>query len=325
MKDSKDKEHRISNLKDMINTAKGEDVQQTLDTFSDEDIEEDAELIDYLKEDTVDFDDYEIDDEFIYHPGDEGEYAINLEDNAIDENFIIKTDLLEENSEDYDEIPDTEEDILDFDEDFDNIDNVFGAKIGKTPVLAIISAILGIALIVLSVFVFNSRSDRIIDHVVSGETNFIVVVFLIFGLLLLIYGIYNIFSIKNPFENISNSINSIDKATPKKDQKSLNQVDEDSYVIPKSTIPLDKDSYKIGEFDMDELKDQLKKPTSSKKSEQANLDEIPPAKEKSDDKKGLTDEEIQEMEHDQAILDNESIDDIFAGVEDIDVDQESKK
>lgn len=325
MKDSKDKEHRISNLKDMINTAKGEDVQQTLDTFSDEDIEEDAELIDYLKEDTVDFDDYEIDDEFIYHPGDEGEYAINLEDNAIDENFIIKTDLLEENSEDYDEIPDTEEDILDFDEDFDNIDNVFGAKIGKTPVLAIISAILGIALIVLSVFVFNSRSDRIIDHVVSGETNFIVVVFLIFGLLLLIYGIYNIFSIKNPFENISNSINSIDKATPKKDQKSLNQVDEDSYVIPKSTIPLDKDSYKIGEFDMDELKDQLKKPTSSKKSEQANLDEIPPAKEKSDDKKGLTDEEIQEMEHDQTILDNESIDDIFAGVEDIDVDQESKK
>ena len=76
---------------------------------------------------------------------------------------------------------------------------------------------------------------------------------------------------------------------------------------------------------MDELKDQLKKPTSSKKSEQANLDEIPPAKEKSDDKKSLTDEEIQEMEHDQAILDNESIDDIFAGVEDIDIDQESKK
>ena len=311
MKESDEKEHRISNLKDMINTAKSEDEQQTLDNFNAEDIEEDPELIDYLNEKTVDFGEYEIDDEFIYHPGEEG-YAIDLEDNPIDEDYIIKTDILEENTEDYAEIPYSDDDELDFDEDLENIDSIFNAKIGKTPILAIVSAVLGVVLIVVAIFVFNSRSDRIIDHVVSGETNFIVVILLIFGLLLLIFGIYNIFSIKNPFENITNSINSIDTEKPSQNN-TLNQIDEKSYVIPKSNIPLDKDSYKVGEFDLDDLKNQLKKPTSSKKSEQTSLDEIPPAKEK----KTLTEEELQEKEHDQTILDNESIDEIFAGVEDI--------
>lgn len=324
MKDSKDKEHRISNLKDMIDNVKGEESQQTLDNYNDEDIEEDAELINYLNEDTVDFDEYEIDDEYIYHPGDDNGYAIDLEDNPIDEDFMIKTDILEENTVDYTEIDDSDDDYLDFDDDIDNIDGIFGAKVGRVPILAIISTIMGIVLLVVAGFVFNSRADRIIDHVVSGETNFIVVILLIFGLLLLIFGIYNIFSLKNPFENISNSINSIDQTQPA-ERKSTTKVDEDPYVIPKSKIPLDKESYKVGEFDMDDLKNQLKKPTSSKKSEQTKLDEIPPAKEKPDSKKGLTTEEIQEIEHDQAILDNESIDEIFAGVENIDdVNKDSK-
>ena len=96
MKDSKDKEHRISNLKDMINNVKGEgeseEVQTTLDLYDyEEDIEEDSELIDYLNEDKVDFDEFEIDDEFIYHPGDEGNYDLDLEENPIDEGFMIKT------------------------------------------------------------------------------------------------------------------------------------------------------------------------------------------------------------------------------------------
>ena len=83
MKDSKEKEHRISNLKDMINNVK--------DESDNLDIEEDAELIDYLNEDTTDFGDLEIDDEFIYRPGDDKENAINLEEKPIDEDFIIKT------------------------------------------------------------------------------------------------------------------------------------------------------------------------------------------------------------------------------------------
>ena len=90
MKGSKEKEHRISNLKDMINNVKDDEIP----TF--EDIEEDSELIDYLNEDDIDFDNIPIDDEFIYHPGDEKDYAINLEENQIDENFIIKTPKVDE-------------------------------------------------------------------------------------------------------------------------------------------------------------------------------------------------------------------------------------
>ncbi|MDO5814220.1 MAG: topoisomerase IV, partial [Methanobrevibacter sp.] len=78
MKDSK-KEHRISNLKNMIDNVK-EDNASLYD-----DIEEDSELIEYLNEDSDVFDELEIDDEFIYHPGDETENAINLEDSPIDE------------------------------------------------------------------------------------------------------------------------------------------------------------------------------------------------------------------------------------------------
>ena len=64
MKDSKEKEHRISNLKDMINNVKEED---EIDNYGD--IEEDNELIEYLNEDSdSDFEKLEIDDEFIYHP-----------------------------------------------------------------------------------------------------------------------------------------------------------------------------------------------------------------------------------------------------------------
>ena len=65
MKDSKEKEHRISNLKSMINNIKDDEIKSI------EDIEEDSELIDYLNEEQVDFEELEIDDEFIYHPGDE--------------------------------------------------------------------------------------------------------------------------------------------------------------------------------------------------------------------------------------------------------------
>ena len=84
MKDSKEKEHRISNLKNMISNIKEDDPK------SFEGIEEDSELINYLNEEQAEFEELEIDDEFIYRPGDEDSNAVNLEEDQIDEDFIIK-------------------------------------------------------------------------------------------------------------------------------------------------------------------------------------------------------------------------------------------
>lgn len=313
MKESK-KEHRIFNLKNMINNVKDDNEINPID-----ELEEDSELIEYLNENTIDFDELEIDDEFIYHPGDEDGSAINLDENKIDEDFIIKTPKVEENEE---------EDIDDFTEDIvgdisENFDNVINAKIGGKPILAIFSTILGVILLILSVFIFQSRSDRVIDNVVAGETSFMFIIFLIIGLLLVFYGVYRLLNIKNPFEKITSSIDDIDHEKKDDDETTETKTEEPSpNVIPKSKIPLDKDSYKIGEFNMDDLKSSLKKPTDSKKKPQPkieeNIDDIPPAKEKPAEKKGLTNEEIEEMEYEQVKLDTESIDDIFAEVEEID-------
>lgn len=291
MKDSKEKEHRISNLKDMINNVKSEEVSDL------DDVEEDAELIDYLNEDQPDFDDLEIDDEFIYRPGDEKEYAFNLEDNPINEDYIINTPK----SEDFDEVSEVTE-IDELNDDFageisENLDNLINAKIGKTPVLAIVSTALGVILLIISVFIFNSRADRVIDSVASGETTFIVIIFVIIGLLLLIYGLYKIIGFKNPIQNIVDSIDSIEEN--KKENKKQDNTPEEK-IIPKSNIPLDKDSYKIGEFEMDELKSKLKKPTASKPKKIEDSAEAPKRK------------------YDPAKLESETIDDIFSEVEDID-------
>ena len=311
MKDSKEKEHRISNLKDMINNIK-EDPNGP----SYAEVEEDNELVDYLNEKT-DFEELEIDDEFIYRPDEENDNPINLEDGDINEEFIIKTPK----EKDVEDAPEPEsgdaEDIMG--DVSENLDIFINAKIGKTPVLAIISTILGIILVLISIFIFQSRSDRVIDNVVSGETNFYFVIVLGLGILFLIYGIYRIFGLKNPIVGITDSINSIDSANGKKNTKDAKE-ESSEMIIPKSNIPLDKDSYKIGEFDIQELKNKLKKPSVSKKQIPIteNIDEIPPAKEKEESKKGLTAEEIEDIEYEQTKLDSETIDEIFAEVEDID-------
>ena len=318
MKDSKEKEHRISNLKDMIDNINDNEV-------IDEEIEEDLELINYLNEDKSEYGDLEIDDEFIYRPGDDDD-AINLEDNPINEDFIIKTPKEEIEVEDGVENDELFDDFTsDMSESFDNIVN---AKIGRTPILAIVSTVIGLILIVISAIGFSSRSDRVIDNVVSGETNFISVIFLIFGLLLLIYGLYKIIGFRNPLENLSNSIDSVESNEP-----TTKKEEPKEEVIPKSNIPLDKESYKIGEFNLKELKNKLKKHSTPKKPApptQEELDKIPPAREKPKEKKGLTADEIEEMEEEQVVRESESIDDIFAEVEDIDdmpiisVDSEDK-
>ncbi|MBE6502321.1 MAG: topoisomerase IV [Methanobrevibacter thaueri] len=297
MKDSK-KEHRISNLKDMIDNVTDESYEQ---------IEEDSELIDYLNQNKDDFEVPEIDDEFIYRPNDEYNNAINLEETPINEDYIIKAPKSIDS--DKDEYDDFEGDLVG--EISENFDNAINAKVRGRSILAIISSVLGIILVIISIFIFQSRSDRVIDNVVAGESSFMFVVFLIAGVLLLIYGIYRLFNIKNPFEKITSSIDSIDNE--KKDNTNTKNEEPSQKPMPKSEIPLDKDAYKIGEFDVNDLKTSLKKPTASTKKVQFkdNIDDLPPAK------KTLTEEEIEEIEYEHAKLESESIDDIFAEVEDI--------
>ena len=302
MKDSKEKEHRISDLKDMINNVTDESYDE---------MEEDSELIDYLNGSDTDFEESEIDDEFIYHPGDEYNDALNLEETPIDEDYIIKAPKSEDVKKD--EYTNMEGDLVgDISENFDNVIN---AKIKGRPVLAIVSSIIGIILIIISIFIFESRSDRVIDNVVAGENSFMFVIFLVIGVFLLIYGVYKLFNIKNPFEKITSSINTIDSdVKEKKDNADTKPEKPSQKPIPKSEIPLDKESYKIGEFDVNDLKTSLKKPTASNKKVQfkETIDDLPPAKEKS-----LSEEEIEEMEYEHAKLESESIDDIFAEVEEI--------
>lgn len=324
MKDSKEKEHRISNLKDMI-----DNVKEDPNSPSYEDVEEDSELIEYLYKDKVNLNELEINDEFIYRPNDEKGSPVNLDDSNINEEYIIKTPK-EEDIGDSNENDEPEDLIGDMSENFDSILN---AKIGRTPILAIISSILGLILVLISVVIFQSRSDRVIDNVVSGETNFISVIVLAIGILLLIYGFYKILGIRNPIRGITDSIDSIDMSDGKRNVKDMKK-DSSEMAIPKSNIPLDKDSYKIGEFNLQELKNKLvKKPTTSKKPVPIteDIDKIPPAKEKEESKKGLTPEEIEHIEYEQTKLDSETIDEIFAEVENIDempiisIDSEDKK
>ena len=302
MKDSKEKEHRISDLKDMIDNVTDESYDE---------MEEDSELIDYLNGSDTDFEESEIDDEFIYHPGDEYNDALNLEETPIDEDYIIKAPKSEDVKKD--EYTNMEGDLVgDISENFDNVIN---AKIKGRPVLAIVSSIIGVVLIIISIFIFESRSDRVIDNVVAGENSFMFVIFLVIGVFLLIYGVYKLFNIKNPFEKITSSINTIDSdVKEKKDNADTKPEKPSQKPIPKSEIPLDKESYKIGEFDVNDLKTSLKKPTVSNKKVQFKdtIEDLPPAKEKS-----LSEEEIEEMEYEHAKLESESIDDIFAEVDDI--------
>ena len=303
MKDSKEKEHRISDLKDMIDNV----TDESYDTM-----EKDSELIEYLNEPSTDFDESEIDDEFIYHPDDEYGDAFNLEETPIDEDFIIKAPKSKDVKKD--EYGDLEGDLVgDISQNFDSMIN---AKIRGRPILAIISSILGVILVIISIFIFQSRSDRVIDNVVAGESSFMFVIFLIVGIFLLIYGVYKLFNIKNPFEKITSSINTIDNDDEKDEKDNSNATLEEpsQKPIPKSEIPLDKESYKIGEFDMDDLKTSLKKPTASNKKVQfkETINDLPHAKEKT-----FTEEEIEEIEYEHAKLESESIDDIFAEVEEI--------
>lgn len=319
MKDSKEKEHRISKLKNMLDHIDEEEKAEP--EIEEDDFEEDEELINFLNEGHEDF---EIDDEYIYRPGKDSPYAINLEDDAeIDENYIIETNI----NEKLDEKAQIVNEANSFDDSIgENFDNLVNIKIGEKPILAIISLILGVIFILASIYVYNAGTDRIIDNVVSGENNFLVVVLVIIGILLLIYGVFKIFNLKSPLDSMIDSINDIEE-----EKETLKKVENkpEEKIIPKSNIPLDKESYKIGEFDMDDLKNNLKKSFSKNLSttkkeaspedveEEINVEDLPPAREKSESKKGLIKEEMEEQDYEQAQLDGESIDEIFADVEEL--------
>lgn len=321
MKDSKDKENRISNLKNMFDHMNDDETEEKAEEKKDEldDIEEDEELINFLNEG---MEEYELDDEYIYRPGKDSIEAVNLENDAeIDENFIIETDINEKIDKESQVVNKASgyEDAIN-----ENFDNMVNFKIGEKPILAIVSLILGIIFIIASVIVFNSGTDRIVDNVVSGENNFLVVLLIIIGALLIIYGLFKILNVKNPFDSMFDSMNE-DEEPDEKLQKAEEKPEEPT--IPKSNIPLDKESYKIGEFDMDELKSSLKKSfsktvnkpekTHEEVEEEIDVENLPPAREKNPDDKGLIKEEIEERDYEQAQLDGESIDEIFADVEDL--------
>lgn len=321
MKDSKDKENRISNLKNMFDHMNDDETEEKAEEKKDEldDIEEDEELINFLNEG---MEEYELDDEYIYRPGKDSIEAVNLENDAeIDENFIIETDINEKIDKESQVVNQASgyEDAIN-----ENFDNMVNLKIGEKPILAIVSLILGIIFIIASVIVFNSGTDRIVDNVVSGENNFLVVLLIIIGALLIIYGLFKILNVKNPFDSMFDSMNE-DEEPDEKLQKAEEKPEEPT--IPKSNIPLDKESYKIGEFDMDELKSSLKKSfsktvnkpekTHEEVEEEIDVENLPPAREKDPDDKGLIKEEIEERDYEQAQLDGESIDEIFADVEDL--------
>ena len=321
MKDSKEKENRISNLKSMIDNV-NEKSSEDMEFDMDEEIEEDEELINFLNENNDEFvtgEEFEIDDEYIYRPGKDDAHAINLDDAEIDENFLIEASI----NEDLNEKSQVVNNAEDFDEEIsDNFDNLVNMQISDKPILAFVSLILGIIFIIASIIVFNAGTDRIIDNVVSGENHFIMVALIFIGVLLILYGVLKIFKINNPFENMVESINNIEE-----EKGSLKKTEEEEPVIPKSEIPLDKESYKIGEFNIDELKNNLKssfsktvdktKETPETTTEEINVEDLPPAREKSEDKKGLIKEEIEEMDYEKAKLEGESIDEIFADVEDL--------
>lgn len=323
MKDSKeDKENRISTLKNMFDHMNDDETEEKTEKKKDEldDIEEDEELINFLNEG---MEEYELDDEYIYRPGKDSIEAINLEENdaEIDENFIIETDINEKIDKKSQVVNQTSgyEDTIN-----ENFDNIINFKIGEKPILAIISLILGIIFIISSVIVYNSGTERIIDNVVSGENEFLVVILITIGVLLIIFGLFKLLNIKNPFDSMFDSMND-DEEPAEKLQKAEEKPEEPT--IPKSNIPLDKESYKIGEFNMDELKSSLKKSfsktvekseeSSDETEEEIDVENLPPAREKNPDDKGLIKEEIEERDYEQAQLDGESIDEIFADVEDL--------
>lgn len=339
MKDSKEKEHHISHLKDLMEGVKetSEEKPDDADEIEEYEVVDADELIHELNaEEKQNFEEetFEIDDEFIYSPNKDSEEAEILEE--IDEDFIITTEINDSET-------DYEEDVLYDSEDkiSEQFNNIVHARVGNYPIMAVVSLAVGIILLIVSIFLLITQtSERVIDSVASGELNVIIVIAAFIGILLIIIGIYKLFSLKNPFGDLTKKIDNIEKEE-KKSKKEPQIKEEEKKVIPKSKIPLNREDYKIGEFDISSIKTNFKessseieeikaikseKPTFNKTTsvdKEINEEEpthkeeenIEPVKEEKEEKK--TDNNKEDEEYKKAQLDNESIDEIFSGIEEI--------
>ncbi len=348
MKDSKDKEERISNLKNMINNVRNVDIEDSLeeddvqDVFEINEENEDYEIVDanemikkLNEEDGINEPDKEsliIDDEFIYNPNNNSNEQHLEENSQINEEFIIQTKLEENNLED-EELEENDQQINYEDNEYisEQFDNVVHAKVGKIPIMAIVATIIGIIFIIIAIYLSTQLSTRVIDNVVSGESTTGIVIIAILGLFLISIGVYEIFGLKNPFEDFTKKMKNIEKSPKKisfKDEPKENIVKTNENNIEKNKILLNKEEYKIGEFDIEEYKekskpvsklDDVKHETVEKFENDPNKDSVKPKEvEEKIEKPKLSKEEIEEREYQKAHLEGESIDDIFSDIEEID-------
>lgn len=306
MKDSKEKEHRISNLKDMMKNVSNDNFAQDsfeeydeIEEASDDDYEivDAEEMIDILSKDYNKYpkEELNVNEEFIFKPNKKSKENNTTSNNEINDEFIIKTKL--EDTElpsepqkdlDYEEEPKSEFHYDDEDFLVEKFDGMLNKSIKGYSVIAWASLILGIAFILFSIFLFNFSSPRVVDHVMSGETNTTGVIFLLIGLFLAFIGVYKMRVVKNPFEDVVDSIKSVEEGNDK------NKTQTDS--IEKPLANDNKEVKKVGEFDISEFK------TKMDTLHGDNNQNTP------------SDEE----EYEKAHLDDESIDDIFSEIEDID-------
>lgn len=277
MKDSKEKEQRISNLKDMIERITKEDQSQDsfeedFDEFEGEtddyEIVDAEEMIDELSEDYNKYSNEElsVDSDLVFKPTTNIANDDENEKDEINDEFIIKTKL--EDSEIQTDTQTIEDDDISYDdEDFlsEKFDSIFDKKIKGYSITSITSLILGIILILVSIFLFCSSTQRIIDNVMSGEMNSSGVIFLLIGVFLVVLAIYQMKIVKNPFEDVANSISDIEKETN----------DEKQTKSTKKSVPNNiKDIEKVGEVDIAELKNNIEnRPTKKQEKKDEDLDD----------------------------------------------------
>lgn len=311
MNDSEEKESRISNLKDMRdklsntnqNSFDDEEFNEFENSSDEYEIVDAKDMINTLSEDYNKYSGEEltIDDEFIYKPSEDLDSNITplKDDLEIDKKYIIEpklenTDFPEEDenysSNTFSFIHTNQEEYIN-----EKFDDMMSKKVGNYSILAILGLIIGILLIIFAIFISFSASQRIIDSVTSGEVNTSVALLILLGVLFVILSIYKLVSIKSPFDNVIKSMKDVDKDTDSKLNKN------DDVLIEQKTLANDnKKVKKIGEFDIRDIKEKI---------EHANNEITGESSEKE-----LTEEEI---EYEKAKLDNESIDEIFADMKEI--------
>jgi virulence-associated protein VagC len=343
MKDSDEKEKRISHLKDIMSSVKKIDEEEY-------DYEEDEKPVFQLEEETEELiepleDDFEfekkeeeiietneIDDEFIFNPSKSSQDAVILKDNEIDDDFIVKTDdndifpeisdFKEDKNGDFKSIENTfrddevlEDENPDDDVLYNQLTKITTWKLRNISVLGILGIFIGVCFIISALFVVSGGSSRIVDNVVSGELNGTGVFLLFIGVILLIFSIYKTFSLKNPFGDLASSMDNLEKDNTKKIKKHSSREEPTTTKIKEP--PIDREAYKIGEFDIASIKSNLKNPRSKLESYEHTTSSIKKHEKEEVREKPLPKKTNIEKEIDSDDVETQSIDDIFANLEEV--------